>query len=72
MSRVRDQILDEVIRKERHEALCSGPKMRTPPPGGMGLDKRVACVVCGRRVKLTARGLYARHNRKPPDGKERG
>lgn len=32
-----------------------------PPPGHVGLDIRADCPLCGRRVKVTKRGLYAPH-----------
>ena len=66
-----DSVLAAVIAEEKRNQRCLHPAMACPPPGAVGLDKRADCPVCGRRVKVTARGLYARHNKTPPDGQER-
>jgi hypothetical protein len=40
---------------------CTGPDDGAPAPGEVGLDYRAACCTCGRRVRVTVRGLYAHH-----------
>lgn len=40
---------------------CVGSAARVPAPGEVGLDLRAACAVCGKRVRVTARGRYAVH-----------
>lgn len=66
-----DSVLAAVIAEEKRNQRCLHPAMACPPPGAVGLDKKADCPVCGRRVKVTARGLYARHNKTAPDGRER-
>jgi hypothetical protein len=48
--------------EDRGGERCHAPYDQTPPPGAVGLDLRAACPVCGKRVKVTARGLYVHHN----------
>lgn len=40
---------------------CTGPVDGGPAPGEVGLDYKAPCRTCGRRVRVTVRGLYAHH-----------
>lgn len=46
------------------QGYCPEPTRSVPPPGAIGLDLRVVCPACGKRCRVTVRGLFARH--KPP------
>ena len=41
---------------------CGRPFLGVPPPGDVGLDGCATCL-CGKRVRVTKRGLYAHHKR---------
>lgn len=40
---------------------CTGPVDGGPAVGAVGLDYKAACCTCGKRVRITVRGLYAHH-----------
>lgn len=50
------------IRIEPKESrACPVNSKASPRPGEVGADKRADCPICGKRVRITVRGLYARH-----------
>jgi hypothetical protein len=50
----------------RLRGFCTGPVDGAPGGlGAVGPDYRAPCCTCGRRVRVTVRGLYTHH--KPPN-----
>ena len=45
----------------KSRGFCVGPLNAAPFPGSVGLDKRAACRLCGKRVMVTARGRFMNH-----------
>lgn len=40
---------------------CKAPLLDVPPIGSVGPDYKADCTRCGKRVRVTVRGLFAHH-----------
>lgn len=57
------RILRSETKRERTRRLgrCTGPHDDVPSRSQVDLDYKAPCVTCGKRVSITARGLYSHH-----------
>jgi hypothetical protein len=50
----------------RHTGRCKGPYVDLPPIGSVGPDLKANCTMCGKRVRVTVRGLFSHHKASKP------
>ena len=62
-----DETSTECARRFRREGRCPFPIVRVPGIGEVGADYSATCL-CGKRVRVTVRGLYAHHRPARPVG----